>query len=316
MERKKMELIRFDWAMKRILRDKANFVVLEGFLSVLLKEKVTIVSILSSQSNQEADDDKYNDVDILIRNSKGEHIIIEVQNTKQNDYFHRILFGAAKIITEYIQSGSAYENVKKVISVTVAYFDLGQGADYVYHGTTSFVGIHKGDTLLLSAAQRVRYEKLNVHEIYPEYWIIKAGIFDEAQVNDELDEWIYFFKTGCVLEGFTAAGLDAAKALLDKLKLPELDRKKYDDYQERLRKLASYHLTEVDDFQTLLKERTAESEAKGKAEGKAEGEARGKQLAAKILKRYLKGVDSAAIAAQLGIALEFVEQTIADYEAA
>ena len=62
MERKKMELIRFDWAMKRILRAKANFVVLEGFLSVLLKEKITIEAILSSQANQEAEDEKYNDV--------------------------------------------------------------------------------------------------------------------------------------------------------------------------------------------------------------------------------------------------------------
>ena len=66
--------------------------------------------------------------------------------------------------------------------------------------------------------------------------------------------------------------------------------------------------------------RSAESKAEGKAEGEAIGEERGKaegkQLAAKILKLYLKGVDGAAIAAQLGIALEFVEQTIADYEAA
>ena len=31
-------LIRFDWAMKRLLRDKSNYVVLEGFLSTLLEE--------------------------------------------------------------------------------------------------------------------------------------------------------------------------------------------------------------------------------------------------------------------------------------
>jgi len=63
-----MQLIRFDWAIKRMLRDKANFAVLEGFLSVLLKEKVTIEAILSSEANQETDDDKYNDVDILVKN--------------------------------------------------------------------------------------------------------------------------------------------------------------------------------------------------------------------------------------------------------
>lgn len=32
--------IRFDWAMKRLLRNKANYVVLEGFLSSLLGKKI------------------------------------------------------------------------------------------------------------------------------------------------------------------------------------------------------------------------------------------------------------------------------------
>jgi len=75
MAKKKMKLIRFDWAMKRMLRDKANFVVLEGFLSVLLNEKIKIKSILSSQSNKEEENDKYNDVDVLVTNSVGEYTI-------------------------------------------------------------------------------------------------------------------------------------------------------------------------------------------------------------------------------------------------
>ena len=33
--------IRFDWAVKRMLRDKANFAVLEGLITVLTGEKVT-----------------------------------------------------------------------------------------------------------------------------------------------------------------------------------------------------------------------------------------------------------------------------------
>jgi predicted transposase/invertase (TIGR01784 family) len=254
MAKKKMELVRFDWALKRILRDKSTFVVLEGFLSVLLNDKITIEAILSSQSNQETEDEKYNDVDILIRNSKDEYIIIEVQNTKQIDYFHRILFGASKVITEYLHLGTQYENVKKVISITVAYFDLGQGLDYVYHGTSSFKGIHRGDILNLSKLQRKRYGKQTVTEIYPEYWIIKAGIFDEEQVNDELDEWIYFFKTGSVLEGFTAAGLDEACELLDKLKLEPDDREAYNRYEKRLSQLASIQLTEMVEVQELIQQ--------------------------------------------------------------
>ena len=252
-----MTLIRFDWAMKRILRDKANFVVLEGFLSVLLQENVKIKSILSSQGNKESENDKYNDVDILIENEKGELVIVEVQNTKQHDYFHRILYGASKLITEYIKEAQAYENVKKVISITIAYFDLGQGEDYVYHGKTSFKGIHMGDILSLSFKQREAYKKNNVYDIYPEYWIIKAGIFNEEEVNDELDQWIYFFKTGEVLEEFTAAGLAEAKERLNKLKLNEAERSEYNAYLERLRKIASQEITAMEDVKDLIKKEVA-----------------------------------------------------------
>ena len=254
-----IQLIRFDWAIKRLLRDKANFVVLEGFLSVLLNEKVTINRILSSQSNQESDSDKYNDVDILVENSKGELVIVEVQTTKEHDYFHRILYGASKVITEYIDKGDVYKKVRKVISITVAYFDLGQGQDYVYHGTTIFKGLHKGDVLTLSEKQRELYDKTHVHEIYPEFWIIKAGLFDEDKVYDKLDEWIYFLKTGRVLESFTAPGIPEAVDRLDWMQLSREERMAYDTYMERQRRIASYIETEMEDIKDAIKKERHET---------------------------------------------------------
>jgi predicted transposase/invertase (TIGR01784 family) len=256
-----MKLVRFDWAMKHLLRDKANYSVLEGFLSVLLSEKVTIKQILSSQANKETETDKYNDVDILVENTYGELIIIEVQNTKEYDYFQRILYGTSKVISEYLDEGRAYEEVKKVISITIAYFDLGQGEDYVYHGTNTFLGIHKGDVLTLSDKQKDLYGKQHVFQIYPEYWIIKAGIFDEKKVNDELDQWIYFFKTGEVKDEFTAQGLAEAKEKLDKLKLTPEERKEYEAFVERLRKIASLQKTEMEDVKDLLNEAKEEQRA-------------------------------------------------------
>jgi hypothetical protein len=56
--------VRFDWAVKRMLRDKANFGVLEGLITVLLGETVHIVELLESEGNQESEDDKFNRVDI------------------------------------------------------------------------------------------------------------------------------------------------------------------------------------------------------------------------------------------------------------
>ena len=100
--------IRFDGAVKRLLRQKANFGVLEGFLTVLLGEEVKILELLESESNQQAAEEKFNRVDIKALNSKGEIIIVEIQNTREVYYLERILFGVAKAITEHISLGDSY----------------------------------------------------------------------------------------------------------------------------------------------------------------------------------------------------------------
>jgi predicted transposase/invertase (TIGR01784 family) len=245
------KLVRFDWAMKKMLRHKANFDILEGFLSELLNDDVKIKQVLESESNKESEDDKFNRVDILVENQKGELVIIEVQNTQEYDYFHRMLFGASKAISEHIKEGQAYSNVKKVISITIAYFDLGQGKDYVYHGTNVFKGIHKGDILGLSEKQIKLYEKTNVYEIYPEYWVIKTSKF-KNQVKDKLDEWVYFLKNAEIKSSFTAKGLKEASEKMDEMKLNEKERKSYNIFLSQLRDIASRNHTIEADAMDLI----------------------------------------------------------------
>ena len=84
--------IRFDWAMKRLLRNKANFAVLEGFLTTLLRDRIKIQKLLESESNQEEEFDKYNRVDLLAEDSKGTLLLIEIQNNNEYAYFQRMLF--------------------------------------------------------------------------------------------------------------------------------------------------------------------------------------------------------------------------------
>jgi predicted transposase/invertase (TIGR01784 family) len=76
------KLVRFDWAMKYILRNKANFDVLEAFLSNLLKEEIKVLDILESESNMEAENRKFNRVDLKCKDSQGRQIIIEIQNQR------------------------------------------------------------------------------------------------------------------------------------------------------------------------------------------------------------------------------------------
>ncbi len=275
------KLVRFDWAMKKMLRHKANFDILEGFLSELLGEEVKIKQVLDSESNKETEDDKFNRVDILVENEKGELVIIEVQNTQEYDYFHRMLFGASKAVTEHIKEGSAYAQVKKVISITIAYFDLGQGKDYVYHGTTVFKGIHKGDILGLSDKQIEVYQKKSVHEIYPEYWVIKTGKF-RNRINDRLDEWIYFLKNAEIKPSFSAKGLKEANEKLDTMRLPEKERIAYDKYLLHLMSIASRNHTIEIEAKEIIKKAKEEERIEVILEMSKDG------VPAKTIAKYLK----------------------------
>jgi len=287
----KETLIRFDWAAKRLLRQKSNFVVLEGFLSVLLNDNIKIVKILESESNKMDSDDKFNRVDMLAENGRGELVIIEVQNTRELDYFHRILYGVSKAITEYISEGEPYSKVKKVYSISIVYFDLGQGKDYVYHGKTEFRGIHNNDILHLSANQQKQFRYQEVGDLYPEYYILRVDDFDKNAVTP-LDEWLLFLKTGEISEEAKAPGLPEARQRLQRDTMSKEERAKYDAHFESLRYQRSV-------LHTGWFEGREEGREEGLVEGRAEGKAEREQLKAELKEKEKKEAEQATRIAEL-----------------
>ena len=117
---KKRKLITFDWAIKRLLRSKANFGILEGFLSELLKEDITILDVLESESNKDYKLDKFNRVDLKVRNQKQEIIIIEIQYDREYDYLQRIFYGVSKTAIEHLEESKSYAGITKVISINIS----------------------------------------------------------------------------------------------------------------------------------------------------------------------------------------------------
>jgi len=279
------KLIRFDWAVKKLLRNKANFVVLEGFLSELLFEDIKIQKILESESNQITDDDKYNRVDILTQNSKNELVIIEIQNTYEIDYFHRMAYGVSKALSENLNIGQPYSEVKKVISINIVYFDLGQGKDYVYRGTTNFQGLHEKDVLQLSNKQKETFTKQNVSDIFPEYYLIKVNQFNDI-AKDTLDEWVYFLKNSEVKDEFKAKGLAEAKEVLDIMRLDKEQQYGYNRYLDYLHLKASEVLSLKIEAEEKVRNEKAIEVAK---------------------KAILKGFDSNTIADLTDLSLESIE---------
>jgi len=228
------KLIRFDWAIKKLLRHKANFGILEGFLSELLRFDVTIESILESEGNKQDEYDKYNRVDILVKSPNNELLLVEVQNDSEIDYFQRMLFGVSKLVTEYIKEGEPYGTIKKIYSVNIVYFGLGQGKDYVYEYKGEFVGLHENDILLPTTFQKQNFNVEKVADIFPKYYILKVNNFNDV-AKDTLDEWVYFLKNSEVKDGFRAKGLDKAKEKLRYESLSDEDKKMYNRFQENRR---------------------------------------------------------------------------------
>jgi predicted transposase/invertase (TIGR01784 family) len=273
----KSNLVMFDWAAKRLLRQKSNFVVLEGFLSTLLGETIRIDRMLESEGNKEDAGDKFNRVDMLAENSRGEIIIVEVQNNRELDYFHRMLYGTSKVITEYINESNPYAIVKKVYSVNIVYFDLGQGNDYVYHGQTEFRGIHTNDILQLSANQQKQFLYKDVGKLFPEYYVLRVDEFDSKAVTP-LDEWISFLKTGDIPEDAKAGGLPEARERLRRDRLSKEEQRAYDAHLEALRYQRSVIQTGIIEGEEKgLEKGLAEGHEKGLEEGLAKGRAEGEE---------------------------------------
>lgn len=268
--------IRFDWAVKRMLRDKANFGVLEGLITVLLEEPIHIKQILESEGNQEAADDKFNRVDIKAENSKGEIIIVEIQLTRELYYLQRILYGVSKAITEHIHLGDRYNQVRKVYSISIVYFDLGEGSDYLYHGFTQFVGVHTHDTLKINSRDKKIIEMKTPEKIFPEYYIIRVNQFNEV-AKTPLEEWIEYLKSGRINDDTTAPGLQEAKQRLQVMKMTKAERQAYDRHIDAI--MVQNDVLETakqDGLEEGREQGLAQGLARGKAEGLAQGLAQGK----------------------------------------
>ncbi|MEA1972331.1 MAG: Rpn family recombination-promoting nuclease/putative transposase [Candidatus Cloacimonadota bacterium] len=270
------KLVSFDWAMKKLLRSKANFGILEGFLSELLNEDITIIQVIESEGNKETREDKYNRVDLKVIDSNKKIIIIELQFDRQFDFLQRILYGTSKAISEQIKETDPYSKVSKVISVNILYFSLGDGQDYIYCGKTIFYGLHDKSELKLSSKQKELFKAETVSDIYPEYFLLKIINFNDIAKNS-LDEWIYFLKNEEIKDNFSAKGLKEAKQKLDVLKMSNSERQEYENYQKQLHQDAS-----------MYESHYVSGKMDGQKEGKIEGIKEGKiEIAKKMLKRNM-----------------------------
>ncbi|MCH5346605.1 MAG: Rpn family recombination-promoting nuclease/putative transposase [Muribaculaceae bacterium] len=300
----KEKLIRFDWAIKRLLRHKADHSILEGFLSSLLGRPIRIVEILESESNRDYEENKQNRVDLLAEESDGAKILIEVQNETEDAYFHRMLFGTSRVISEYLQKGDNYDKITKVYSINIVYFNIGEGIDYVYHGTTEFRGLHNKELLKLSDHLKKKYKVAEIKDIFPEYFILRANDFNRWS-KIPLDQWMYFLCHSEIPDDADAPGLQQAR---EQLQVSTLSIAERSEYMHHMREMNSLR----DMFQAAREQARDEGLAEGLEKGLAEGIAKGleKGLAEGIAKGLEEGLEK-GLAEGLEKGREEEKQTIA-----
>ena len=222
-------ILRFDWAAKSILRQKENFDILEGMLSVFLEEKVKIECLLESESNVEFPEGKSNRVDIRAKNAKGEIILVEIQLRHDPYFMERILFSVAKTLTEHLCKGEDYSEVKKVYSFNILYYDFGQGEDYLYYGGTTFCGKHHGDIFRIGHRGEEAIRWMEAASIYPEYYILRVKAF-QGEAHTPEEEWMRYLKESEIDPSTTVPGLQEAYRRLKVLQMSPKERRAYDNF--------------------------------------------------------------------------------------
>ena len=259
MRELKDRYIRFDWAIKRLLRQKANFGVLEGFLSVFLGEPILIEEVLSNQNSLYTPGDRVYGLVVKARDSKKDPIAIDIRYMRELYYWERVSYKQRNRL-EPMSWLESYKQIKTIYSLIILCFPIGNGSDYLYYGSISnpFVGIHTNDKLYISARDREAIFESSNPAIT--YILVRVNEFDKVAVTP-LDEWMRYLKDGVIAADTTAPGLGEACEKLRYYSMTDKERHAYDE-----------HLNAVMIQNDVLNTAKMEGRMEGRAEGLEEGE--------------------------------------------
>jgi predicted transposase YdaD len=203
-----------------------------------------------------------------------------------------------------LEKGDHYGKIKKIYSVSIVYFEIGHGNDYVYFGNTEFIGKHTKDRLELSSTQRKRYGKEKVGDIFPGYCLLRVENFNKV-AKTPLDEWLYYLKTTKIPDNFTAQGLDEIRK-----------KQKIEDLPEEERKAYFRHLDQKSYEEGVIEHNRLEAKREGKVEGIAEGKVEGKteEKISTVINCDNEGIPIETISTITGLSTEQIIEILKKYK--
>lgn len=216
--------ISFEWAMRNRLRQRENFVMLEGFLSTVMGKEIKIVELLESIK----DDEEYNPrrLDLLVKDKDGEKFLIEVQWENEQLYFQWTLFETSPYLKDYLADPANSLDVKGIYCISVITFDMRHGEDYLYYGNNILSGVHYQDILNIYPFKRDSLEVAQ-SRLNPEFIVLKVNGFNE-KAETPLQQWIEYFKNNKISDDATAPGL---REVRERLKLENMNSNEENAYE-------------------------------------------------------------------------------------
>jgi predicted transposase/invertase (TIGR01784 family) len=139
-----------DFIVKGIFGDPGNIEFAESFLKSTLElppEEYQKLEIADPNLQREHETDKLGIVDLKLFTKSGKIIDVEIQSSDTMEIRERMVFTLAKTLASQLHSGSRYRELKRVIDIQIADFDLlepGEEPDDCYHNTYLFMNKRSG----------------------------------------------------------------------------------------------------------------------------------------------------------------------------
>ncbi len=182
--------------------------------------------------------------------------------------------------------------------LSVFFFDIGQGNDYLYHGQNTFLGVHTGDCLKVTTKEQGAIIRKLPAEIFPEYFLIRVNEFNKVAVTP-LEEWIEYLKTGTIRPDTTTPGLEEARQKLIYYNMNKADKLAYDRHLDAL-------MIQNDVLSTAKLEGLEEGRVEGREEGIMVGRQEEKIATARNLKSL--NIPIAVIVQATGLSIDEIDR--------
>lgn len=167
-----------DYLFKKLFASKGNEDILCDFISAIIGREVVHATIQMEKTlQQDYQYNKYGRLDIEVTLKDGVKIDIEMQRSDDVNHIKRTSFYGAKMLSEQLQLGEAYDNLKPVEIIYITDFNFLKGKRY------------KTSTLTVDEIDR---DEVIMNELRFHYIELPKFRESNPDMSNKLNQWLAF----------------------------------------------------------------------------------------------------------------------------